>query len=85
MELLKQKFIEEFNIEILIDEVLDLIEENKLKKYIYNKFKENFIYEEIYNCFKNELSKEDLKILLEDMGNDFIDLDNLKEEKTKYF
>lgn len=85
MELLKQKFIEEFNIEILIDEVLDSIEENKLKKYIYNKFEENFIYGEIYNCFKNELSKEDLKILLEDMGNDFIDLDNLKEEKTKYF
>lgn len=88
IELLKQKFIEEFNVERCIYDILDLVDENKLKEYIYNEFKENFMYGEVYNLFKNcgLLNEEDLQDLLEDMGYDYIDLDELdEEEREKYF
>ena len=36
--------------------------------------------------FKNQMNKADLESLLESMGHDFIDLDELsEEEKEKYY
>ena len=50
------------------------------------KFGEDFMYGELYELFKDEVDKEDLKVLLEDMGHDFVDLDELdEEEKERYF
>ena len=44
------------------------------------------MYGELYELFKDEVDKEDLKVLLEDMGHDFVYLDELdEEEKEKYF
>ena len=38
------------------------------------------------NYRKDEMSKEDLQCLLEDMGHDFVDLDELdEEEREKYY
>ena len=91
MNILKRKFIENFNMERIAVDLMDLIEEidmtsEVLSNFMYENFNENFMYGEIYDLFKDELSKEDLQILLEDMGHNFVDLDELSdEEKEKYY
>ena len=89
--ILRQKFIENYNMEMVAVELMNLIEEidmtgEVLENFINEKFGEDFMYGELYELFKNEVDKEDLKVLLEDMGHDFVDLDELdEEEKEKYF
>ena len=57
-----------------------------LENFINEKFREDFMYGEIYDIFKDEVSKEDLKSLLKNMGHDFVDLDELdEEEREKYY
>lgn len=89
--ILRQKFIENYNMEMVAVELMNLIEEidmtgEVLENFINEKFGEDFMYGELYELFKDEVDKEDLKVLLEDMGHDFVDLDELDEgEKEKYF
>ena len=89
--ILRQKFIENYNMEMVAFELMNLIEENDttgevLENFINEKFGEDFMYGELYELFKDEVDKEDLKVLLEDMGHDFVDLDELdEEEREKYF
>ena len=89
--ILRQKFIENYNMEMVAFELMNLIEENDttgevLENFINEKFGEDFMYGELYELFKEEDDKEDLKVLLKDMGHDFVDLDELdEEEKEKYF
>ena len=89
--ILRQKFIENYNMEMVAFELMNLIEENDttgevLENFINEKFGEDFMYGELYELFKDEVDKEDLKVLLEDMGHDFVDLDELsEEEKEKYY
>lgn len=89
--ILRQKFIENYNMEMVAVELMNLIEEidmtgEILENFINEKFGEDFMYGELYELFKDEVDKEDLKVLLEDMGHDFVDLDELdEEEKEKYF
>ena len=89
--ILRQKFIENYNMEMVAFELTNLIEENDttgevLENFINEKFGEDFMYGELYELFKDEVDKEDLKVLLEDMGHDFVDLDELdEEEREKYF
>ena len=75
MNFYRQKFIENFNMEMVATDLMNLIEEEKLQEYIIEQFNENFTYEELYNLFSQEMNKEDLQSLLEEMGHDFIDLD----------
>ena len=89
--ILRQKFIENYNMEMVAVELMNLIEEidmtgEALENFINEKFGEDFMYGELYELFKDEVDKEDLKVLLEDMGHDFVDLDELdEEEREKYF
>lgn len=89
--ILRQKFIENYNMEMVAVELINLIEEidmtgEVLENFINEKFGEDFMYGELYELFKDEVDKEDLKVLLEDMGHDFVDLDELdEEEKERYF
>ena len=89
--ILRQKFIENYNMEMVAVELMNLIEEidmtgEVLENFINEKFGEGFMYGELYELFKDEVDKEDLKVLLEDMGHDFVDLDELdEEEREKYF
>ena len=89
--ILRQKFIENYNMEMVAVELMNLIEEidmtgKVLENFINEKFGEDFMYGELYELFKDEVDKEDLKVLLEDMGHDFVDLDELdEEEKEKYY
>lgn len=89
-KILKQKFIENYNMEMVAIELMDLIEDVDitgiiLETFINKKFREDFMYGELYELFKDEVDKRDLKILLENMGYNFVDLDILDEEsKQKY-
>ena len=89
--ILRQKFIENYNMEMVAVELMNLIEEidmtgEVLENFINEKFGEDFMYGELYELFKDEVDKEDLKVLLEDMGHDFVDLDELEqEEREKIF
>lgn len=88
MDFLKQMFIQEFNPQRVIYDLIDMIDKDKLKRYIYKEFKENIMYGEIYRIFKDsgELNDEDLQYILEDMGFSYVDIDELSdEEKENYF
>ena len=88
IDFIKEKFVENFNVNRISLELMDLIEENKLKEYIYNQFKDNFMYGELYYIFKNSnlLNNTELKNIMEEIGHEFVDIDKLpKEEKEKYF
>lgn len=76
MEFWKNKLIENFNMEMVAKDLLDLIDENVLYEFIIGEFNENFSYEELYTLFSKEMNKEDLKDLLTEMGHDFIDLES---------
>ena len=89
--ILRDKFCENFKVNHLTLELMNLIEEidvsgKVLENFINEKFGEDFMYGEIYDIFKDEMSKEDLKSLLKNMGHDFVDLDELdEEEREKYY
>lgn len=89
--ILRDKFCENFKVNHLTLELMNLIEEidvsgEVLENFINEKFREDFMYGEIYDIFKDEMSKEDLKSLLKNMGHDFVDLDELdEEEQEKYY
>lgn len=89
--ILRDKFCENFKVNHLTLELMNLIEEidvsgEVLENFINEKFREDFMYGEIYDIFKDEMSKEDLKSLLKNMGHDFVDLDELdEEEREKYY
>ena len=92
MSILRDKFCENFKVNHLTREIMDLVDEldmtadNILDNFIYEQFNEEFMYGKIYDIFKDEMSKEDLQCLLEDMGHDFVDLDELdEEEREKYY
>lgn len=76
MEFWKNKLIENFNMEMVARDLLNLIDDDILYQFIISEFNNNFTYEELYNLFKNEMNKEDLKNLLTKMGHNFIDLES---------
>lgn len=85
-ELLRRKFNEEFNVNNICLDLMGLIDEidmtyEVLNNYIANVFNNSFMYGELYDLFKDYLSKDKLKILLEYLGHDFVDLDELNEEE----
>jgi len=84
---LKELFIRNFNMEMVAVDLMDLIDDEVLEKYIFDEFNNNFMYGELYDLFKDEVGdKETLQCLLEDMGHDFVDLDELdEEEREKYY
>ena len=80
MDLLRRKFIENYNMEMVSTDLIYLIDEidttgSALDDFINEKFSEDFTYEELYNLFKDEVSEEDLKDILESMGFEYIKLD----------
>lgn len=83
---LRQKFYQEFNLEMCASDIMDLVDEQDLQNYIFEQFKNSFMYGELFELFKNELNEEELESLLEDIGFDYVNLDELtEEEKEKYF
>ena len=75
MNFWKTKLIENFNMEMVARDLLDLIDEDTLYDFIISEFNENFTYEELYKLFSKDMNKEDLKDLLTEMGHDFVELE----------
>jgi hypothetical protein len=71
MEYWKRVFIQNFNMERVASELLDMIQEDELYEFIIRQFNENFTYEELYNLFKNDMNDKDLQHLLEEIGHNF--------------
>jgi len=83
---LKNLFIQNYNMELVALDLMDLIDDEVLEEYILDKFKEDYMYGELFDLFGAYLDKETLQCLLEDMGHDFVDLDELdEEEREKYY
>ena len=89
--ILKSSFMQNFYMERVATDLMDLVEEidmtgEVLENYMTEEFNDNFTYGELYDLFKNQMNKADLESLLESMGHDFVDLDELsEEEKEKYY
>lgn len=75
----KRYFMQEFDMQYVASDLLDMIDEEKLYEYIISMFNQNFTYEELYHLFETELNEEQLQYLLEQMGHDF-----RKVEKDEY-
>ena len=83
---LRQKFYQEFDLERCASDIMDLVDEQKLQDYIFEQFKNSFMYGELFDLFKDELNEEELESLLEDIGFDYVNLDELdEEEREKYY
>ena len=89
--ILKSSFMQNFYMERVATDLMDLVEEidmtgEVLENYMTEEFNDNFTYGELYDLFENQMNKADLESLLESMGYDFVDLDELsEEEKEKYY
>ena len=81
--ILRQKFYQEFNVERCVSDIMDLVDEKDLKAYMIEEFGDSFMYGELFDLFKDEMGKEDLQGLLEEMGFTYVDLDELNEEERK--
>ena len=85
---LRELFIENFNVNNLMIDLMDYVEKYEeilgitmLEKFMIDKFNDEFMYAELFDLFKERTDKEGLKETLEYMGHDFIDLDELKEKR----
>lgn len=86
LNILRQEFYNNFNMQMVASDLMDLVDEDILFNYIKEEFNSNFMYGELYDLFKNELSKEELQETLEYLGHDFVDLDKLdEEERNNYY
>lgn len=84
-EQIKERFIENFDTNKLSIDLIDLIDEDKLINYIIDEFNGSYMYGELFDLFNDYLDKETLKILLEYMHHDFIDLDELEDEEREIY
>ena len=84
---LRNLFVQNYNMEMVAYDLMDLIDDEVLERFMLDKFGEDFMYGELFDIFKDEVGdKETLQCLLEDMGHNFVDLDELTdEEKEKYY
>lgn len=88
MENIKELFIENFNVNHLMLDLMDEVEQrdyilgtNLLEEFIISTFNSEFMYSELFDTFKERMNKEELKELLEYMGHTYVDLDELKEKR----
>ena len=67
---LKRKFVDEFNLDYLIFDVMKMCDQKKLKEYIIKTFKENVDFEEYRSIFK-ELTEEQFENPMKELGFDY--------------
>lgn len=67
---LRNKFFQEFNMERLADELMDLCNQEELNKFIVQKFRENIDLKE-YRTIFDDLNDEDFIDFMEYLGFDY--------------
>ena len=67
---LKRKFVDEFNLDYLIFDIMKMCDQKKLKEYIIKTFKETVDFEEYRSIFK-ELTEEQFENTMKELGFDY--------------
>lgn len=68
LENLKELFIQNFNMEIVARDLIDMVAPKKLEKYLYEKFKKEFNVEELEELFGNFMDKKEIEETFKKMG-----------------
>lgn len=68
LENLKELFMQNFNMEIVASDLIDMIAPKKLEKYIYEEFKKEFDIEELEELFGNFMDKKEIEETFKKMG-----------------
>lgn len=68
LENLKELFIQNFNMEMVASDLIDMVAPKKLEKYIYEKFKKEFNVEELEELFRSFMDKKEIEETFKKMG-----------------
>lgn len=68
LENLKELFIQNFNMEMVARDLIDMVAPKKLEKYIYEKFKKEFNVEELEELFRSFMDKKEIEETFKKMG-----------------
>lgn len=68
LENLKELFIQNFNMEMVASDLIDMVAPKKLEKYIYEKFKREFNVEELEKLFETVMNREEIEETFKKMG-----------------
>lgn len=68
LENLKELFIQNFNMEMVASDLINMVAPKKLEKYIYEKFKKEFNVEELEELFGNFMDKKEIEETFKKMG-----------------
>ena len=87
LENLKELFIQNFNMEMVASDLIDMVAPKKLEKYIYEKFKKEFNVEELEELFRNFMDKKEIEETFKKMGVGkdifIVEYETLKNETKK--
>ena len=87
LENLKELFIQNFNMEMVARDLIDMVAPKKLEKYIYEKFKKEFNVEELEELFRNFMDKKEIEETFKKMGVGkdifIVEYETLKNETKK--
>lgn len=68
LENLKELFMQNFNMEMVARDLIDMVAPKKLEKYLYEKFKKEFNVEELEELFGNFMDKKEIEETFKKMG-----------------
>lgn len=87
LENLKELFIQNFNMEMVARDLIDMVAPKKLEKYIYEKFKKEFNVEELEELFRSFMDKKEIEETFKKMGVGkdifIVEYETLKNETKK--
>lgn len=84
--ILRENFESQINKEYGFNNIVDLVDDDKLLDHIIEFFADDFMYGEVFDLLCNELRDYQLKEVMELLGHDFVDLRELTdEEREKYY
>lgn len=87
LENLKELFIQNFNMEMVASDLINMVAPKKLEKYIYEKFKREFNVEELEKLFETVMNREEIEETFKKMGvrKDIfiVEYETLKNETKK--
>lgn len=87
LEKLKELFIQNFNMEMVARDLIDMVAPKKLEKYLYEKFKTEFNVEELEELFGNFMDKKEIEETFKKMGVGkdifIVEYETLKNETKK--